>query len=104
MHAKLIGDAVVFVFSEHLQTISDREIAGLNLRAGQLSKDAADAQIQAEKLDTANNGLGQILLPRHMPTLVNMQPFLAQLQSRANQLLLQADKRSHRAAENYDIW
>jgi len=47
---ELIGDGGIFVFSEHLQAISDHEVATLN-------KEAADERLEAETLKAANLAL-----------------------------------------------
>jgi hypothetical protein len=44
---ELIADGGIFVFSKHLQTISDSEIAILNVQAAKFSKDAAEARRDA---------------------------------------------------------
>lgn len=43
---------------------STKQAAEFNKEATEFRKSAADAQVQVEKLNAANNGLGQILLPR----------------------------------------
>lgn len=47
---EFVGDAGVFVFSGHLQTINDGEYAALNKEAGLARKDAGDANREAAKL------------------------------------------------------
>lgn len=48
---EFIGDAGVFVFSGHLETINDGEYAALNKEAGIAREDAADANERAGKLE-----------------------------------------------------
>jgi hypothetical protein len=44
---ELFGDGGIFVFSERLQTISDQEVAGLNIEAGVARQNAAEAERSA---------------------------------------------------------
>ena len=52
---ELIADGGIFLFSSHLQTIADQEIAALNIRASGNEKEAAQLRKDAEglKLDIA---------------------------------------------------
>jgi hypothetical protein len=50
---ELICDGGVFVFSEHLQTISDIEVAHLNIEAANARKEAAEALEHAAQLTAA---------------------------------------------------
>src|SRR5450755_2309957 len=53
---EFVGDAGVFVFSGHLQSISDNEVAALNKEAGLARKDAGAAIERAAAAIAVANG------------------------------------------------
>jgi hypothetical protein len=70
---ELFGDGGIFVFSERLQTISDQEVARLNVEAGtarqkaaDAEKEAADAQKQAAEIQRENLLLTAQIQPRRL--------------------------------------
>ncbi|MGA8222527.1 MAG: hypothetical protein WB780_12805 [Candidatus Acidiferrales bacterium] len=72
---ELFADGGVFLFSAHLQTISDAEVATLNKEAGEARRDAADAQLHTAKLE-------QRLADRHV-TLEQRKKMLGILSARS---------------------
>ena len=59
---ELLADGAIFVFSRHLQTLSEGEYATLNQEAGTARKQAAEALREQEQLKTDNLKLQKELL------------------------------------------
>jgi hypothetical protein len=71
---ELLADGGIFLFSSHLQTIADTEIAGLNNGAAQLRKQAAELEMARVKLEATV--LWRRLSKRQQSTLSdNLKPF-----------------------------
>jgi hypothetical protein len=85
---ELIADGGIFLFSKHLQTISDAEVAKFNIEAGEARKLAGEAVERAASADLARVKLEASMMWRHLSEEQQQRLCSALSPKRANQSMI----------------